>query len=174
MTPITSRSVAFATPWFELIAKSRDGDSAPFYSIRQADYVVIVAFTPEDELLLVRQFRPAVESVTLELPSGLVDHGTTSAAAMRELMEETGYAAETMTLLGDTFPDIGRLQNRMWCFLAHGCRPVSGAIVEEGIEVVRKPRHAIHDAVRSGEISCALHISALFFYDLACASGAAG
>ena len=172
MTTITSRSVEFATPWFELIAKSRDGASAPFYSLKQADYVVIVALTTEDELLLVRQFRPAIEDVTLELPSGLVEHGTTRDAAIRELTEETGYAAETMTLLGDTFPDIGRLQNRMWCYLAQGCRPVAGAVVEGGIEVVRKPRHAVHDAVRSGEISCALHIAALFYYDLERASGA--
>jgi ADP-ribose pyrophosphatase len=167
VTTIRSRSVEFATPWFELIAKRKDGDDAPFYSLRQADYVVIVAFTGDDELLLVRQFRPAIEGMTLELPSGLVEEGTSRDAAMRELIEETGYAAETMTLLNDTFPDIGRLQNRMWCYLAQGCRPLPGAIVEEGIEVVRKPRHAVAGAVRSGEISCALHIAALYFHDLA-------
>jgi hypothetical protein len=55
----------------------------------------------------------------------------------------------------------------MWFYLARACRPAPGAAVEEGIEVVRLPRDAVRDAVRSGQISCALHIAALFLLELA-------
>ena len=45
-----------------------------------------------DEMLLVTQYRPPVQAVTVELPAGLIDAGETpEAAALRELTEETGY-----------------------------------------------------------------------------------
>ena len=64
------------------------------------DAVQVVALLREGsakpaELLLVRQFRPAVGSYTIELPAGLVDiDETCEAAALRELKEETGYHGE--------------------------------------------------------------------------------
>jgi ADP-ribose pyrophosphatase len=61
--------------------------------------VMIIAVTPEDKLLFVEQYRPALECMTIEMPAGLVgDHPASAsesamAAADRELVEETGYKA---------------------------------------------------------------------------------
>lgn len=56
---------------------------------------VVLALTPEQDVLLVREFRPGVEEVLLELPGGLVDEGEEPLeAARRELLEETGYAGD--------------------------------------------------------------------------------
>lgn len=61
--------------------------------------VMIIAVTPDDKLLFVEQFRPALECMTIEMPAGLVGDVPESAAedaieaAHRELIEETGYAS---------------------------------------------------------------------------------
>jgi ADP-ribose pyrophosphatase len=66
--------------------------------------VIIIAVTPEDRILFVEQWREAVRSKTIEMPAGLVgDLGDASesatAAAARELTEETGYRAGHVELL---------------------------------------------------------------------------
>src|SRR5438105_3720111 len=62
---------------------------------RERDTAVVVAITPEDDVVLVREFRPGVEAELLELPGGVVDAGEDPlAAACRELVEETGYAGD--------------------------------------------------------------------------------
>lgn len=67
--------------------------------------VMIIAVTPEDHVLFVEQFRPALDCRTIEMPAGLVGDQADSrgedavAAAHRELIEETGYAAATIEFI---------------------------------------------------------------------------
>ena len=92
--------VAFSTPWFDILAKTVDTEDAPYYSLRVPDYACVLAITEEQRILAVRQYRPAVDRYTVELPSGIVDAGETPAeAAGRELLEETGYAAASIEVL---------------------------------------------------------------------------
>jgi len=121
---ITSKSSVFETPWFKLVGKSVGDDVALHYSISTLDYVSIFAVTPNGTFPLVRQFRPAVEDFTLELPSGHVDLGESpEQAARKELHEETGFVANELILLGSLSPDTGRLSNRLWCFFAPRVAP---------------------------------------------------
>src|SRR3984893_17190631 len=118
---ISGRSSILKTPWFELIGKKIGNADALHYSISTQDYVSIFAVTPNGTFPLVRQFRPAIEEVTLELPSGHVDPGETpEQAARKELQEETGFVANELILLGNLSPDTGRLGNRQWSFFAPG------------------------------------------------------
>lgn len=64
--------------------------------------VGIVPFTDDGMVILIRQFRPPVNGHVIELPAGLCDPGEKfEDAARRELLEETGYAAEDMKFLAE-------------------------------------------------------------------------
>ena len=163
MPKITDRSVAFATPWFEIVAKQIDGNPAPHYTLQTADYATIVATDGDGRLLMVKQYRPVVEDFTLELPSGLVDPGETPEASMRrELIEETGHEADAVESLGSLLPDVGRLGNRMHCFAASNVRPILPApVLEDGIELVRLTPEEVLQALRTLRCNHALNFGAL-------------
>lgn len=161
MKPLKTE-VAFATPWFEVLGKTMRAGEAPYYSLRLPDYACIVAFTEAQEVLLVRQYRPAVELYSLELPSGLIDPGETpEQAAGRELLEETGYEVPAVEVLGSMHVDSGRLNNRMWNCFAAGARRVPGRVPEAGIEVLSWPVDRLWQAVETGEFALSLHVSNL-------------
>jgi len=136
---LKSTAVVFQTPWFDLVAKDYLNESHPHYSISTKDYVCVIATTENGDLLLVRQFRPALDKMVLELPSGHVEEGETpEQAARKELLEETGYIAGEMIPLGALSSDPGRLANQMWSFFAPAAvpAPVETFIPEAGIELV--------------------------------------
>lgn len=138
MNPISiaGRRSIFATQWFDLIAKDVSGDPSPHYSISTRDYVSVLAVTAGGNILLVRQYRPAVEQMTLELPGGHIEEGETpEQAARKELREETGFLAREFVLLGELAPDTGRLGNRMWCFFARQAAPDAAAGFEPESDV---------------------------------------
>jgi len=162
VTPL-KREVAFATPWFEVVAKTMQQDEPPYYSLRLADYATLLALTSEGRMLVVRQYRPAVERYTFELPSGVVDGGETPAqTAPRELLEETGYRAGEVEMLGPMEPDLGRLSNSSWGLFAKDVRKVPGRVPEQGIEVFEWRLDEFYSGVRDGRFAHALHIAIVF------------
>lgn len=161
MTP-PSR-VVLDTKWFTVVAKPQ-GEGEPYYVLELQDYVSVVAVTPARHVLFVRQFRPVVERQTIELPSGHVENDESPEdAARRELLEETGFVASRLELLGTLVPDVGRLANRMWCYFASDVTPSEDPPQpEEGVSVMELPeREALHRAT-DGTIDHALNLAALF------------
>ena len=135
----SNEEAVWGTKWFQIVARPLPDSSEPHYSLRTRDYVSIVALNRDGKLLLVRQYRPAVEATTLELPSGHVEDGQTpEAAARQELLEETGHVADRFECLGNLSPDPGRMGNRMWGYFAPNATPTRdpGHRPEPGIDFV--------------------------------------
>ena len=156
---VLSSPTVYKNPWFEVIAKSGVDFDQPYYVLRTSDYVTVVPVTDAREVVFVKQYRPALERYTTELPSGHVETGEEpAAAALRELLEETGYEATSLAALGALHPDTGRMTNRLWSFVAK-VRKV--AQPEEGIELVLRPIESLVAGVCSGDLSNALDLAVL-------------
>jgi len=159
--PLRAETV-YATQWFDLVAKTMRPGEAPYYSLRLSDYVGVFALTDEGRVLAVRQYRPAIEQFSIEFPAGLVDPGESPAeTARRELLEETGYAAESVELIGEMSTDAGRLSNRLWACFAPGVRREMNCETEAGIETITYSPDELLEAIRSGQFHHALHVAIL-------------
>jgi ADP-ribose pyrophosphatase len=166
MTPaIVSRETVLTTPYFRLVGKRLEGqlESEPHYALEMLDYVSIVALTAGGDLVLVRQFRPAVETVTLELPAGHVEKSQTPEDAARaELFEETGFKAKDVRFLGCLKTDTGRLANRMWVYCAPSVERLTTRGEEPGIEVVVATPGEVSGWLSQGTFDHALHVASIF------------
>jgi len=121
--------------------------------IRKHQAVAVVPITPDDDVLLVRQFRPPVRDELLEVPAGLLDVDGEDAlsCAARELFEETGYRHRSMQFLGGCYLSPGFTDEYIHLFLAETEAEPSGA-PEAGIELVRMRFADAGAAARAGRI----------------------
>jgi len=116
--------------WFIRVQRATflDPDGRPFERdiVRHPGAVAVVAVTDDDAVVLVRQYRPAVDRWLLEVPAGTCDvpGEPPEVTAERELAEEVGYAAAQLTHLTSAMITPGFCDEVAHVFLATGLRPV--------------------------------------------------
>ncbi|KKQ72015.1 MAG: NUDIX hydrolase [Candidatus Peregrinibacteria bacterium GW2011_GWC2_39_14] len=93
-----------------------------YFVIEKLDYAMIAAFTKENRLVMVEQYRHPVETIGFELPAGGLTHKNESIklCAKRELLEETGYSIKSLKKIGEFHAASGILNNKMHLFIGYG------------------------------------------------------
>jgi 8-oxo-dGTP pyrophosphatase MutT (NUDIX family) len=139
------------------------GREHAFTRLLGPDWVNVIAFTEDLELLVVEQFRHGIDGPTWEIPGGGCDPGEApDAAARRELEEEAGYRPGAWIPLGSCTPNPATQANRCHTFLALDCRPAAELSLDpaEELRLWAFGWGEWEDRLRSGEVHHALVLTA--------------
>jgi ADP-ribose pyrophosphatase len=157
---LARRVVLSYLPWLEVSVEKielPDGRIIDEYlQLRGRDFVVVVAFTANGEVVTERSYKHGPRKVSLALPAGLIEAAEEPAvAARRELLEETGYEATRWQSLGSFIVDSNYGLNTEHMYVARDARqvrePNSGDLEEIAIEL--HTTDEIIAALRSGEVA---------------------
>lgn len=116
--------------------RSAEGKEATYTLVDSPDWCNVVAVVNTDAgvpcFVMVRQYRQGSQTIGIEFPGGVVDPGETAeAAALRELEEETGYTAASLTLIGKVSPNPAFMNNTVSTFWAVEPRPAAPQQLDE-------------------------------------------
>jgi ADP-ribose pyrophosphatase len=157
---LARRVVYSYLPWMEVAVEKielPDGKVINEYlSVRTRDFAMIVAFTEDGRIVMERSYKHGVRRVSLSLPAGYVEEDEDPlAGAKRELLEETGYAADDWRALGTWVVDGNYGVCSEHAFVARGARrvkePDHGDLEEIAVEL-----HSVDEvraALRSGDVA---------------------
>ena len=114
----------------------------------------IVALTDNDEVLLVKQYRYAYGKVVTEIPAGKIEKGEDPLdCASRELVEETGYSAKKIELLGEVYPSPGYCGETIYIYKATElCKGNQHLDEDEFLDVIKLPLKEAYDMIVRGEL----------------------
>ncbi|EHT3661317.1 NUDIX hydrolase [Staphylococcus pseudintermedius] len=112
--------------------------------------VAICALTPDQQVILVKQYRKALEQELIEIPAGKLEPGEDrESAAMRELEEETGYKAKKLTLIGEVYGTPGFSNEKISVYFADNL--VEGKVNLDEDEFVEKVLYSLDDVKKAVE-----------------------
>jgi ADP-ribose pyrophosphatase len=165
--------VVFQTDWFELVEEDIEGHSAyaakPFYALQRPDGLIVLPITREGQIVLVRQYRPALRQYTLELPCGHLEPGEAPGdAAARELFEETGFRCGQISSLGSGRIMLDRVRSREYLFLVRDAWRDPAFEPLEEIEVVLKSPEELKQLVLAGQFEQLATLGAILLAEWKC------
>ncbi len=148
----------------------RTGREHDFFVLDSVNWVNVIAVTPDQQLVMVEQYRHGSNSVELEVPGGMMDPGETDpvATAVRELREETGYEGENARLLGRVHANPAILSNICYTALIEDCRLKHGLEMDSGEDLATRlvPVAEVPKLVAEEKIQHSLVVVALYYFDL--------
>ncbi len=148
----------------------RTGAEHEMYILDSVNWVNVIAVTPDQQLVMVEQYRHGSDTVELEIPGGMMDATDESpeATGARELREETGYAGNTPVLLGQIFPNPAIMSNRCYTVLIENCHCAHEVQLDHGEDMITRlvPIADIPAMVAAGKIMHSLVVVALYYYEL--------
>jgi 8-oxo-dGTP pyrophosphatase MutT (NUDIX family) len=122
---------------YDWVTNPRNAKSMKALVLEAADWVNIVAITPEKNIVIVKQYRFGIGRRTMEIPAGIINTGETPEhAAKRELKEETGYTGTSWKYLGWFETNPAFLNNLCHSWLALDVVKTSATQLDEGEEIL--------------------------------------
>ncbi|MFC7167480.1 NUDIX hydrolase [Halospeciosus flavus] len=165
--------VAYACPGFEIVhqdVRLPDGTETDFDYLHDEPAVVVLPFTPDGDVVVVEEWRQAVERVNRGLPAGGVEQADADVAATahRELEEETGYVADEVEELGAFEAANGVTDAVHHYFVARGCEPTGEQELDfnESIQVDTTTLAELKAGIRDGDVPDARTALAVTYYEL--------
>lgn len=155
----------FETEWFAIDEiPSQPGwniGSSPFFLISAPDNVLVVPITDDGHLVMVQQFRPALDRLTLEFPAGNIEPGELPiAAAQRELLEETGYKTTEFVSLSQL--SLASPRETSICHIFAASNLEQTAKPETGLQAVLLTPQEFRQRVQDGALEILANAGALF------------
>ncbi|HET6567734.1 MAG TPA: NUDIX hydrolase [Rhodothermales bacterium] len=137
-----------------------------YHVIEHPDWAAVICLTEDGRMVMVEQYRYAIDRMSLEFPAGTIDAGEDPlAAAKRELREETGYVSDDWTFLGKCAQDPSRQTNFAHFFVARNARRVGEPVLDHAEELALhffRPEEVLEMADR-GEIVHGVLLGGLFW-----------
>lgn len=145
-----------------------DGRQAEFEIIRHPGGAAVLPILPDGQILLIRQFRPAIGAMVYEIPAGRLEPNESPVeCAGRELTEEVGYSAAQIKSLGGFWSTVGFCDEYIHLFVGQGLTVSQQALEpDELIELCPMPFTEALSKVQSGEILDSKTQLALLQYQL--------
>jgi 8-oxo-dGTP pyrophosphatase MutT (NUDIX family) len=143
------------------------GKAHDYFVTHLADGVHVVAVTPDQQVVMVRQFRVGARRDLLETPGGLLEVGEDPATAgARELLEETGYAGDPPRVLGAAWPNPALLSMRITTIVVENARRVAEPHLDpsEELAIELVPVAKIPGLIKTGQIDHAVCVAGLLWW----------
>lgn len=137
-----------------------------YYVLEYPDWVNMVGITAQNELLVIRQYRHGAGILSLEIPAGTTEPGENPQdAAVREMLEETGYQFEKIEEIAALYANPATSGNVTYTYLMTGGQKVQEQELDEHeeIDVFLIPLKEAKTMLLENKFSQALHSSALFY-----------
>ncbi len=148
----------------------RTGKEHDFFVIDCANWVNVIALTPDQQLVMIEQYRHGSNTVELEIPGGMVDAGDASpeAAGIRELREETGYEGANPQLIGWVYPNPAIMSNTCFTVLVENCRYTTAVKFDQAEDLITRlvPVAEIPKLFAAGKIRHSLVNAAFHHFEL--------
>jgi len=115
----------------------RNGRISKRIRIDHPQAAAIVPFVSDNEIIMVRQYRYALERETLEIPAGKIDRGESPEECIkRELVEETGFEAQSIEWLYTYAPAIGYSNELIYLYVGRDLKKLGEDIDENEISSI--------------------------------------
>lgn len=159
------------TEWFtarvDRCVKPDGQEVYPYYVLEYPEWVNALAFTKDNKVILIRQFRQAYGDVTWELPGGCVDDedATPEEAIARELLEETGYRFDKIERVAHISPNASTQTNISYSFIATGGERVAEQALDDNEDIIVKviSLDELKQLVFQNKLMQTLHITTIFY-----------
>jgi 8-oxo-dGTP pyrophosphatase MutT (NUDIX family) len=141
-----------------------------FVVLNSKNWVNVVPITINNEILLIEQYRQGIDTLTIEIPGGLIeDNEEPIQAAQRECIEETGYFSHNELIpIGFNYPNPAFLNNKCFSYAWFGLEKQyeQNLDLNEEIRIIPTAVSEVKEMIKDGRINHSIILTAFFQFFL--------